>query len=170
MGVSALDRLVAAPVGTDELESVATRPGKQAAHRVVGQRREQARQVFGGQVRTRSVMHQHPGVLLHASGHQPVQRTEHRVGALLAAGCGPHPLIGSLCNMRPVRVVGGKADDHALQPRLSQQPCKGVFENGPPGKGQVLLGPIGPHATANAGRGDDAPERQRRRRVHSVSW
>ncbi|MNE55228.1 hypothetical protein D3C80_1500530 [compost metagenome] len=103
-------------------------------------------------------MHQHPVAVLRPQFAQALQTTQHRIRALAPAlGAGDARILRA-SQARPVGIIGRQTDHQAVQLRVIEKAGQAVLQNGLAGQLQVLLGPVGPHAAANPGGGDQSPE------------
>ncbi|MNC37274.1 hypothetical protein D3C75_858300 [compost metagenome] len=103
-------------------------------------------------------MHQYPVAVRRPLGMQHQQGIEHRVGTFAATRCALDAWVAGAAQARPVRVIFGNADHHALEHRVAKKTVEAVLENGLPGQLQVLLGAVGSHAGTYARSRNHGPE------------
>ena len=94
------------------------------------------------------------------------QAVEHRVGAFAAAGGAGDARVVCASQTRPIWVVLGQTDHQPLEGRVTEKTAERVFEHRALAQPQVLLGTIGAHPRAHAGRRHDGPEFGKRGQSH----
>lgn len=89
---------------------------------------------------------------------QHQQGVKHRVSAFTPARRAVDAWVAGAAQARPVRVIFGNADHHALERRVAKKTVEAVLEKGLPSQLQVLLGAVGSHAGTYTRRRDHGPE------------